>query len=1130
MQDRKWRKFIYLLFASALLLGTFTANAVSIDKIEVGSHLGEPFFAEAPLKLESNELASKVFVEIAGASDYKIFEVYRDPTLNDIRADVTSDTRGVRVKLTSRSRIKTPFLNLVLKIRYGRVSRFKKFPVFLDAPKSATLASDKQPQPVVKAVTAPVAKSSARNLTKNAGQAIAAPVQNSSQVASTANNAPDGWARTDRYGPIVRGDSLSIIAQRLRVDYRYSINQVMMAMFNKNPESFNRDNINLIKAGSYLKVPSAAEVEAHSKSDAQAFLGKQEVAWKQLTAQPRYAAEAEAQRTRYAKRISVGEQASGSASAPAGGAQSAIDSSMKKPAVQPETVSSAPVSPVDEAPIAKSAAVTAEQGAGDRGTTARADEIVSEVVKAQEQTNQILKKLQEQNQSLQQQLLNNQQHLEAIQKKANDDAATEAAAKARIEKLELLLTRLQSRLEQTPAQQSATVSAETNWMIWLLIAVVAILLVIVVILMRREPEHPAEGAVSSSNSEPEAATQTGEVKALESVIEDEVAHIETGANALDESGKTAEIDALASFTDELSDTDTTELDTFDAESEPDPDIDYLSEADVYIRYGMEDEAIKQLDMALKLQPDNVEAHIRKAELLLGKSDKSGLDETIAAATMTLTAVDLARYKTSIEKLGLDLDESDDDAGTALEQAQDTQPLGESATTDLDFALSDIDVPDIEEDKQQKVQEEQQQRAEEAAEEALDWLHDDAFDGTVKVEPALDLLNEEQPAVADQETLSPAAGEEVEATRMMGDLLSEFSPESAEVESEPKASEQASVTDELDSFEVMSGTTQELDSLLSEFSEPELKSATEAPEDGGATQQLDQLLGEFHRDDAQTDVVADTPMADDTDAMHELDNLLTEFSEPDLTSATEAPVDSGATQQLDQLLGEFDREDAATDAVAASPMEDDAGAMQELGNLLTEFSEPDLTSATEAPVDRGATQHLDQLLSEFDDDDDDLSFGSGTGIDAALIDQGQADRNEVISSAAATRIDHGATQELDHLLAEFADADELEISTPSELDASFFAPENDKSDDAIGLDTDHGATQALDSLLTEFADESDEVADQIDGEPDLNEQQIDADRAERDDSETDESGAGATQALGRLLDEVTDDEDDKKGSK
>jgi len=126
----------FAVLCPALLLFAGHARAVSVEKIEVASHLGEPFFAEVPLKLESNELPSKVFVEIAAPADYKIFEVYRDPVLKLIRADVASDARGVRVKLTSRSRVNTPFFNLVLKIRYGRVSHFKKFPVFLDAAKS----------------------------------------------------------------------------------------------------------------------------------------------------------------------------------------------------------------------------------------------------------------------------------------------------------------------------------------------------------------------------------------------------------------------------------------------------------------------------------------------------------------------------------------------------------------------------------------------------------------------------------------------------------------------------------------------------------------------------------------------------------------------------------------------------------------------------------------------------------------------------------------------------------------------------------------------------------------------------------------------------------------------------------
>ncbi|MDQ6996755.1 MAG: FimV/HubP family polar landmark protein, partial [Mariprofundus sp.] len=296
MGNRDWRKLAFALLCPALILfvGSVPADiqAASLEKIEVASLLDEPFYAEVPLKLEANELASKVFVEIAAPSDYKIFEVYRDPILKAIRADVASDKRGVRVELSSRSRIKSPFFNLVLKIRYGRVSHFKKFPVFLDAAKSISQASAKALQPYVAAIKQPAAKTPRISLTKSAGQ-IFMPEASTVPVASVKPETKyyEGWARTDRYGPIVRGDTLSTVAERLRVDYRYTLNQIMMAMFEKNSSSFDQNNINLLKAGSRLKVPTAAEVEKHNKAEANRFFARQEQDWKKLTQQPRYAAE-----------------------------------------------------------------------------------------------------------------------------------------------------------------------------------------------------------------------------------------------------------------------------------------------------------------------------------------------------------------------------------------------------------------------------------------------------------------------------------------------------------------------------------------------------------------------------------------------------------------------------------------------------------------------------------------------------------------------------------------------------------------------------------------------------------------------------------------------------------------------
>jgi len=979
MGNRDGRKLAFALLWPALFLFAASAQAASLEKIEVASRLGEAFYAEVPLKLESNELASKVFVEIAAPSDYKIFEVYRDPVLKAIRADVASDKRGVRVELSSRSRIKSPFFNLVLKIRYGRVSHFKKFPVFLDAPKAIQQAAAKAPQPVVDAIKQPAPATTPRtSLTKSAGQAFMP--EPSAEPVAAAKAKPEyyeGWARTERYGPIVRGDTLSTVAERLRIDYRYTRNQIMMALFEKNNASFDQNNMNLLKAGSYLKVPTAAQVEQHNKAEASRFLAKQESAWKKLTQQPRYAAEAEAQRTRYSKRISVGERADGVAAAPV-----AIAEAADKTAVAAQIEQQAQAQNKAEASVQKPVAPT-------ESTASQPAEIAAAVAQVQAESSRILDDLRQQNTLLVEQQSNNQKSIEALNRKIDNDSVTAAAAKAHLEKLEILISRLQSELTKVEQQKPAPSATGMGWILWLLVALVVILLGIVAILMRREPTHPAIAVDSSTQDEPAQKTTPGQSQALESVIEQEVAGIETGESELPVSKETATIDSLPVFTDELSDTDTTELEPFDADAnaEPDPDIDYLAEADVYIRYGMDDEAIKQLDLALRLQPDNVEAHIKKAELLLGKSDKPGLDESVAAATMTLAAVDLDRFKASIEKLGAETGnhvaeveiqpQAEPQQAELDETVQNTLPLDESAADDLDFDLSDLDVPDIEGDKQLNEQVQADPSDAEETEE-MSWLHDVAFDGDVQQDDVSDAM-------------------------------------------QPDVMQQTAVTD------IEASTTQELDNLLTEFSDNEADRLTE---DVPVTTDL--LAG------ASTDTMPDFDMTGG--ATQELDHLLAEFSDQDTLET--APVEGG----------QIEINSVEVEQIEVNPVETNQ----------TEINDINETA--------GATQHLDQLLSEFDEDEDEgISFvDTQHGLDEVEFEQTKDD-------AIGLDTDHGATQELDNLLSEFSNEDEPAIDIEQTgLDTGNLSDGHPgKVTNGAGPednDSEHSATQVLGHLLDEFNDE------------------------------------------------------------
>ncbi|WP_036932816.1 FimV/HubP family polar landmark protein, partial [Pseudoalteromonas sp. BSi20439] len=70
----------------------------------------------------------------------------------------------------------------------------------------------------------------------------------------------DYGAQGRSIGPIKPTDTLWRIAVKVRPDNSVSIYQVMQALYNKNPNSFLEQNLNHMQSGSYLKIPTLAEI------------------------------------------------------------------------------------------------------------------------------------------------------------------------------------------------------------------------------------------------------------------------------------------------------------------------------------------------------------------------------------------------------------------------------------------------------------------------------------------------------------------------------------------------------------------------------------------------------------------------------------------------------------------------------------------------------------------------------------------------------------------------------------------------------------------------------------------------------------------------------------------------------
>ena len=77
---------------------------------------------------------------------------------------------------------------------------------------------------------------------------------------------------------VQRGDTLWGVAARMRPDSRLTMNQTMLAIFEANPGAFG-GNINVLKAGSRLRVPSADEIFRINRGDAQSEVQRQHSAW-----------------------------------------------------------------------------------------------------------------------------------------------------------------------------------------------------------------------------------------------------------------------------------------------------------------------------------------------------------------------------------------------------------------------------------------------------------------------------------------------------------------------------------------------------------------------------------------------------------------------------------------------------------------------------------------------------------------------------------------------------------------------------------------------------------------------------------------------------------------------------------
>ena len=269
--------------AAALCLASPLASALGLGRLSVQSSLGEVLRAEIEVTSLTPEEQASLRIRVASPEAYRTANVDYNPVLPSTRASFEKRADGrLFVRLISDRGVQEPFVDVILEISWATGRLVREYTLLFDPPAAVRAAappapgtttspvmSAAPPAPAPLAPRAPSAREAARVETRErraAARAAAAETRAPQDSATPAKSAGRTEASGDEYR-VRSGDSLSKIAGKTQRS-GISLDQMLVSLFRANPSAFIGNNMNRLKAGVVLAVPSAESAQAVGASDA----------------------------------------------------------------------------------------------------------------------------------------------------------------------------------------------------------------------------------------------------------------------------------------------------------------------------------------------------------------------------------------------------------------------------------------------------------------------------------------------------------------------------------------------------------------------------------------------------------------------------------------------------------------------------------------------------------------------------------------------------------------------------------------------------------------------------------------------------------------------------------------------
>ncbi len=298
------------LSAAVLALAASQASALGLGRLAVQSSLGDNLRAEIDVTSLTPEEATNLRVRIAPPESYRAAGVDYNAVLPSTQAVLSRRADGrPYLRLSSDRAVQEPFVDVILELTWSSGRLVREYTLLFDPPNNRNTAAAPVPVPAAAspmpsaaaapapapvlaaapptaaptplpapAVPAPRAAAPTAPAAPAPKPVTAAKPEPAPPVATQAPVPASEVKRAAKAGPdeykVRAGDSLSRIAAQTQRS-GVSLDQMLVSLYRGNPEAFMDNNMNRLKSGVILAVPSAETAKGVAPVEAKQFIQAQ---------------------------------------------------------------------------------------------------------------------------------------------------------------------------------------------------------------------------------------------------------------------------------------------------------------------------------------------------------------------------------------------------------------------------------------------------------------------------------------------------------------------------------------------------------------------------------------------------------------------------------------------------------------------------------------------------------------------------------------------------------------------------------------------------------------------------------------------------------------------------------------